>query len=278
MRTAKSGVCRIWNRWIRRIANARLKTPSAGPRALVVRAGADAFLRGVECCKAARILAAVKRPLLVVACLIASASTALAQRDLFRVPANAKASVLIFTTIECPISNRYAPEILRLQREFEPQGISFTLVFPSGADTEDAIDAHVERFGYRMPTVRDPDQTIVKRAGATIAPETAVIDRNGQVVYRGRIDDRYVAFGVDRTQPTTRDLRDALSAVVDGRPVAVSRLSSLTPVARVIVRAVRRRSACCRTMRCASTQRRSGRSPGAASCRRGRRMPTRGHS
>jgi hypothetical protein len=163
----------------------------------------------------------VKRPLLVVACLIATANSALAQRDLFRVPANAKASVLIFTTIECPISNRYAPEILRLQEEFERQGIGFTLVFPNVADTQAAIDAHIGRFGYRMPTVRDPDQTIVKRAGATIAPEAAVIDRSGQVVYRGRIDDRYVAFGVDRAQPTTRDLRDALSAVVAGRPVAV---------------------------------------------------------
>jgi hypothetical protein len=163
----------------------------------------------------------VKRPLLVLACLIATAHSALAQGDPFRVPTDAKASVLIFTTIECPISNRYAPEIVRLHEEFERQGIRFTLVFPNAADTADAVETHVQRFGYRMPTLRDPDQAIVKRAGVTIAPEAAVIDRTGRVVYRGRIDDRYVAFGVDRPSPTARDLREALSAVVAGRPVPV---------------------------------------------------------
>jgi hypothetical protein len=163
----------------------------------------------------------VTRPLLVVACLIAIASHAFAQDDPFHVPAGEKAAVLIFTTIECPISNRYAPEIVRLQREFEQHGIRFSLVFPNAADTADDIAAHVKRFGYDMPALRDPDHAIVRRAGATIAPEAAVIDGAGQVVYRGRIDDRYVAFGVDRPQPTRRDLRDALAAVVAGRQVAV---------------------------------------------------------
>ncbi|HVG86104.1 MAG TPA: hypothetical protein VM820_16370, partial [Vicinamibacterales bacterium] len=31
-----------------------------------------------------------------------------------RVPAEARAHVLVFTTTDCPISNRYAPEITRL--------------------------------------------------------------------------------------------------------------------------------------------------------------------
>ena len=41
----------------------------------------------------------------------------------------------------------------------------------------------------------------------------------GRVVYRGRIDDRHVDLGVDRPSATTRDLADALSAVVAGTPV-----------------------------------------------------------
>ena len=36
------------------------------------------------------------------------------------------------------------------------------------------------------------------------------------MVYRGRIDDRYVSFGVDRPNPTRRDLLEALSDVVTG--------------------------------------------------------------
>ena len=45
--------------------------------------------------------------------------------------------------------------------------------------------------------------------------------RKSQVVYRGRIDDRYIELGLDRSQPTVRDLEQALEAVVAGKPVAV---------------------------------------------------------
>jgi hypothetical protein len=41
----------------------------------------------------------------------------------------------------------------------------------------------------------------------------------GRIVYRGRIDDRYVDLGVERPKATTRDLADALAAVVSGKPV-----------------------------------------------------------
>jgi hypothetical protein len=41
----------------------------------------------------------------------------------------------------------------------------------------------------------------------------------GRVVYRGRIDDRYVDLGLERPAATTHDLADALAAVVAGKPV-----------------------------------------------------------
>jgi hypothetical protein len=47
-----------------------------------------------------------------------------------------------------------------------------------------------------------------------------VIDRGGAVRYRGRIDNFYVAFGRSRQVVTVHDLRDALDAVLAGKPVA----------------------------------------------------------
>ena len=164
----------------------------------------------------------MRRAGVVLVSLVAISGGAWAQADLFRLPAGVKARVLLFTTIDCPISNRYAPEISRLYQTFIGQGIQFSLVFANPADTPGAIAAHVKTFGYTLPVVRDTAQTLVRRAGVTIAPEAAVIDNRGQVVYRGRIDDRYVSFGVDRVTPTRRDLYEALSAVVQGRAIAVA--------------------------------------------------------
>jgi mono/diheme cytochrome c family protein len=160
----------------------------------------------------------VKRALLTVLFALTLASPAAAED---------KARVLIFTTIDCPISNRYAPEIARLHDEFTARGIAFSLVFANPADSQDAIDAHVKRFGYRMPVIRDPQHVLVKKTGVTIAPEAAVLDDRDRVLYRGRIDDRYVAFGVDRPAPTRRDLRDALTAIVAGQPVKVPQTQAI---------------------------------------------------
>jgi hypothetical protein len=37
------------------------------------------------------------------------------------------------------------------------------------------------------------------------------------MLYRGRIDDRYVAFGKARPAPTRRDLEETLDALLEGK-------------------------------------------------------------
>jgi hypothetical protein len=137
-------------------------------------------------------------------------------------PPGRVATVLVFTTTDCPISSRYAPEIQGLAAKFQKQGIAFTLVYPVGTDTPDVIREHVKKFGYAMPVARDTAQELVKYTGVTVTPEVAVIGAGGQVRYRGRIDDRHVDFGMDRPQPTDRSLERALEAIVQGKPVAVT--------------------------------------------------------
>jgi hypothetical protein len=140
--------------------------------------------------------------------------------DALQAPAGTKAIVYIFTTADCPISNRYAPEIQRLQKRFGPRGVLFRLVYPGRSDDEAAIREHIAQFSYESgQAVRDPGLTLVRFTGATITPEAAVIV-NERVVYLGRIDDRYVELGVERPAPTTHDLADALTAVLAAKPVA----------------------------------------------------------
>ena len=130
-------------------------------------------------------------------------------------------TVLVFVTTDCPIANRYAPEIQRLAARFAGQ-VEFKLVYPVPSDAEAAIREHVKKFGYTIAWARDPGQALVRQTGVTVTPEVAVIGAGGTVVYRGRIDDRYIDFGRDRPQPTVRDLERALDAVVAGRPVPVA--------------------------------------------------------
>jgi len=140
--------------------------------------------------------------------------------DALQAPAGTKAIVFLFTSTDCPISNRYAPEVRRIAERFAPQGVVFRLVYPSRAETAAAIRAHMQAFSYEGATeaLRDSRLALVKFSGATITPE-AVVYAGGRIVYRGRIDDRYVDLGVERPAATTHDLADALAAVVAGEAV-----------------------------------------------------------
>jgi hypothetical protein len=136
-------------------------------------------------------------------------------------------TVLIFVSVDCPVSNRYAPEIKRLYEEFSPRGVRFRLVYPNPLDTENAISRHLHAFGYPQIAERDRDHALVKMAGASITPEAAVFDARERMVYLGRINDRFVELGRERPAATRHDLRNALTAALAGKPVNPSRTQAV---------------------------------------------------
>jgi hypothetical protein len=137
--------------------------------------------------------------------------------------ADARATVLLFTAVDCPISNRYAPEVRRLAARYAASGVRIWLVYANRDESPAAARTHATAFDYGLPVALDPGGVLADRAGATVTPQVAVFDRAGGLAYLGRIDDRYLDFGVDRPVPTTHDLADALAAVTAGRPVPVAR-------------------------------------------------------
>lgn len=148
-----------------------------------------------------------------------SGVTGLDGRAVAPIDGTAFATVLLFTTTECPISNRYAPAIRRLSDTYAARGIRLWLVYPNAGDSAAEIGAHAAAFLPELPVALDTARTLADRAAATVTPEAALFDRSGTLRYHGRIDDRYLDFGVERPAPTRHDLDNALRAVLDGRPV-----------------------------------------------------------
>jgi len=148
-------------------------------------------------------------------------------RDPFAAAEGRRALVLVFVDPDCPISNAYAPEVKRLAAEFGPRGVELELVYSAPGLDPQAVRRHVADFGYELPALLDSDQRLAARAGATVTPEAVVFLPDGELVYRGRIDDRFVDFGRQRPQPTQRELRDALEALLAGRAPPVPRTESV---------------------------------------------------
>ena len=139
-----------------------------------------------------------------------------------------KATALFFVTNECPISNSFAHEIARICAEYQPKGIGCKLVYVDPGLSDAQARAHAAEYGHGdYPKLVDRKHALVKATGVTITPEVAVVDRAGKVLYRGRIDDSFAVLGQPRRPVKDADLRNALTDIVAGRPVAKPRTKAL---------------------------------------------------
>ena len=139
-----------------------------------------------------------------------------------------KAAVLIFITVDCPVANQYSPQIRDLVAAHENKPVRFYLVHVDPDVTLDAARKHAEEYGHTCPVIRDPDHVLVRHTGVDITPEAAVINRSGDIVYRGRINNWYGDVGRKRPLgPTRHDLRDAIEAVLSGQEIKVKRTQAV---------------------------------------------------
>ncbi|MFN0007740.1 MAG: redoxin family protein [Planctomycetota bacterium] len=138
-----------------------------------------------------------------------------------------KALVLVFVSIDCPISNRYLPEVRALESSLGAKGVGFRLVFADPSDEPPAIQRHLTEYGIDLPVVRDTHHGLVRRCGARVTPEAAVFLPDGTLAYRGRIDDRFVAFGQAKPAPSRRDLALAIDEILAGRAVSEPRTEAI---------------------------------------------------
>jgi peroxiredoxin len=132
------------------------------------------------------------------------------------------AIVLFFIATECPASNGYAPEMARLARRFGSRGVLFWGIHSDPAITPEEAASHAAQYGLDFPILLDPDATVARQTGVRVTPEATVVAPDGQVFYRGRIDDRCTPDGHRRPGAITHDLESALSAVLAGEAPVVT--------------------------------------------------------
>jgi len=123
--------------------------------------------------------------------------------------------VFIFLSVDCPISNRYAPTLRKLQSDF--QNAQWILVYPNADEDSAAIQKSLREFGLNFKAWRDTKHALVKSANVSVTPEVAVFLPTAGFIYRGRIDDRHVDFGKYSAEARTNDLRDILVGIEKGK-------------------------------------------------------------
>jgi peroxiredoxin len=133
------------------------------------------------------------------------------------------ASVLVFYSSECPISNAYSPTLNQLFDAFPPPRVKWIGVCVDPDLSEADVAAHARDFGLKFEVAIDRRGVVARKLGATMSPEAFVIDGQGKVRYHGRIDDQFAARGVRNAAAAADggEVKDALTAVLSNKPVKV---------------------------------------------------------
>jgi hypothetical protein len=138
-------------------------------------------------------------------------------------PAAGEVNLLVFVATDCPISRRYAPEVDRIAAQYRARHVQTFLIYADPPLDRTRVRANLEEFhsGLGAPAIVDTELRLTSATGVTVTPEVVVMTRAGRA-YRGRIDDLYVSAGQSRRAAQHHDLREALDAVLAGKPVAPS--------------------------------------------------------
>jgi hypothetical protein len=132
---------------------------------------------------------------------------------------NRKATVFVFMSVDCPICNRYAPTLRKLKTEF--QEARFVLVYPNRDESSEMVRTALREYDLSFEAWRDTKHMLVKAAEARVTSEAAVYVTGKSWVYRGRIDDRYIDWGKQRSEAKVHDLRNVLTALSKGEILAL---------------------------------------------------------
>lgn len=142
------------------------------------------------------------------------------------VSAGKKGTVIFFVSAYCPTSNTFAPEMTRIAGEY---GGAFDVYFVHSDKSLNPADVlrHTELNAIKSPVLMDAEQTLAKRLGAKVTPEAVVVGPDGKTLYQGRVNDLYLTPTRRQRQATTKDLRDALDAVKQGKPAPVAKTEAV---------------------------------------------------
>lgn len=138
--------------------------------------------------------------------------------------AESKAVVLVFLGTECPLAKLYGPRLAQLAAEFEPLGATFLGVCSNQQDNVTELNHYARVHGIEFPLLKDLGNKVADQVQAQRTPEVFVLDAQRRVVYHGRIDDQYGfqtnRVGYQRNKPERRDLAEALSELLAGKPIS----------------------------------------------------------
>src|SRR6478735_4710783 len=146
--------------------------------------------------------------------------------------AKSKLLAVLFTCNHCPTAQAYEDRIIQLHADYKNKGVALVAISPNDplavrldelgyTEYSDSLDEMKERAkdrGFKFPYLYDGETQKTSLAyGVLATPQVYLFDQDRKLRYVGRIDDS------DVKTVTSHDARNAIDALLAGKPVPVER-------------------------------------------------------
>jgi peroxiredoxin len=141
----------------------------------------------------------------------------------------APALLVMFLCNHCPYVKHIQRDLADFVRDYQKRQVAVVAInandvanYPDDSPARMAEDS--VRLGYTFPYLFDESQAVARAYQAACTPDFFLFDRDRKLVYRGQFDDSRPG---NNLPVTGNDLRAALDAVLDGRPVPADQKPSI---------------------------------------------------
>ncbi|MGH7149087.1 MAG: thioredoxin family protein [Planctomycetota bacterium] len=132
---------------------------------------------------------------------------------------DAKVVVVDFWSRNCPYSIAWDARLKEIHRDYSTKGVVLLAIDSNQTEAKEQIADFVKEKEIPFRVLLDPDSAVADLYGGKTTPHCFVIGKDGKLAYIGAVDSN-ASTPLKSGEGVTNYLRDALDAVLAGKPVA----------------------------------------------------------
>jgi len=134
-------------------------------------------------------------------------------------------TVIVMLSPECPLCRNYISVINQLK--LNNKQIQFYGIFPGSSYAVKEIADFQKDYKVAFKLFIDPQKVLTKYLNATTTPECILLNKMGNIVYRGQIDNWAVSLGSQRKLITEKYLANAIDELLSNKNIAIKQTTPI---------------------------------------------------
>jgi thiol-disulfide isomerase/thioredoxin len=135
-------------------------------------------------------------------------------------------SVFVLLSPECPLCKNYSTVLNKINGQFSGD-LSVYGIVPGKAYSAKEISKFIKDYKINFPVYVDPKKELTTYIEGTVTPEVILMNQQGEVIYRGAIDDWVSDLGKKKLVVSNEYLKTAIKQYLQNQTVSIKSVEPL---------------------------------------------------